>query len=242
LKELVKFYWLSVKASHSPPLSFSFSFSLSLSLSNIKAIVKSSVAQTRLAGPDGPIDRHRHRQHRHRHRDRRGITVKTWRDRACRISLRTCASISMWHVSIALRTVAFCRRSWISSSTSSSWVLPRSSPAETRTKPDAPVCVICLPPASALWELALLCRGMQLSVSHTTRTTPRVCCYIDAVGNGAGDPAWIPPVEEARGSREQLCRFLGFQRECEFNKQGDDKLGDNISFVSSTCNHTRNQL
>jgi len=191
--------------------------------------------------PDGPIDRHRHHQHRHRHRDRhrRGITVKMWRDRACRISLRTCASISMWHVSIALRTVAFCRRSWISSSTSSSWVLPRSSPAETRTKPDAPVCVICLPPASALWELALLCRGMQLSVSHTTRTTPRVCllhrCRWKRCGGSRVDPA-------CRGSERKLYRFWDSSGNVSSTKQGNDKLGNNISFVSSTYNHTRNQL
>lgn len=53
--------------------------------------------------------------------------------------------------------VAFCRRSWISRSTNSSWVLPRSSPAETRTSPWAPCCANLHPP-SARW---LLCRGMQ---------------------------------------------------------------------------------
>lgn len=54
--------------------------------------------------------------------------------------------------------VAFCRRSWISRSTSSSWVLPRSSPAETRTSPWAPCWCANLHPPSARW---LLCRGMQ---------------------------------------------------------------------------------
>jgi len=61
-----------------------------------------------------------------------------------------------------------------------------------------------------------------------------MCCYIDAVGNSAGDPAWIPPAEEARGS----CVVSGIpQRECGF-KQGDDKRGD-IFFVGSTYNHIR---
>lgn len=54
--------------------------------------------------------------------------------------------------------VAFCRRSWISRSTNSSWVLPRSSPAETRTSPWAPCWCANLHPTSARW---LLCRGMQ---------------------------------------------------------------------------------
>lgn len=54
--------------------------------------------------------------------------------------------------------VAFCRRSWISRSTNSSWVLPRSSPAETRTSPWAPCWCTNLHPTSARW---LLCRGMQ---------------------------------------------------------------------------------
>lgn len=58
---------------------------------------------------------------------------------------QTWASISTWHVSMALHTPALWRRSWISNSTNSSWVLPKSSPAETLI-PHGPLPPLLLPP------------------------------------------------------------------------------------------------
>ncbi|KAG8224155.1 hypothetical protein J437_LFUL005539 [Ladona fulva] len=61
----------------------------------------------------------------------------------------TCALRSAWQRSMALDTAALCLLSWMRRRTSSSWVRPRRSPAETDTSPLPPSTLFLSPALSA---------------------------------------------------------------------------------------------